>query len=210
MRDVDGAKTKVAVSTHPKMNLAAAMQDSRRDAERRADLGHARIVGALLFEQGLEPNHDLPISKHECRFRGGGTTGKAFDQGVDYLLVEPMRGFPAYELRVAAFDHSDGRCVESPQKPGRGSRRLPESYARRDSERVTDQRATISRKLVRLYEDSRPSAVASRSHVYTRTGAKSHDLVRLSEDAAPDGRSTSSAPQRNQDHVIRHSDEGDA
>ena len=115
IRDLDGAQSKVALRPHSKVHQAAATQDSRRDAQRRFDTGHARIVGAPLLEQGPEPSHDLLRSKHPRRFRRHGTAGKTFDQRADHLLIEPMRGLPAYVSRVAAFDRADGRCVKAPQ-----------------------------------------------------------------------------------------------
>ena len=115
IRDLDGAQSKVTLRPHSKVHQAAATQDSRRDAQRRFDTGHARIVGAPLLEQGPEPSHDLLTSKHPRRFRRDGTAGQTFDQRADHLLIEPMRGFPAYVSRVAAFDRAGGRCVKAPQ-----------------------------------------------------------------------------------------------
>ena len=182
----NGAKTKVAAGTYSKMQLTAATQDCRRDPERRADIGCPRIFGAPLVQHGLELSHDILISKRDRCFRHNGTARKAFDQGAEYLLIESVGGFAAHVLRVAAFDLTDGRGVKAPQQPAGGSRKSPSFYSRRDSERVADQRATVPPEITRLCQNGRPAAGAARPHVYTRTRAKSHDLVSWNDHAAPD------------------------
>jgi hypothetical protein len=51
--EVDGSKPDVVGHTHSEMHLAASAQDSRRDTERRADLGRGWIFGVAAVEQAL-------------------------------------------------------------------------------------------------------------------------------------------------------------
>jgi hypothetical protein len=73
IHEVDGSKPNVTGNTHSEMHLAASAQDSKRDAERRADLGRVWIFGVPLVEQALELNHDLLISMRDRRHRQDGT-----------------------------------------------------------------------------------------------------------------------------------------
>jgi hypothetical protein len=121
-----------------------------------------------------------------------------------------MRGFPANKLRVATFDGTDGRRMEVPQTLAGRSPRVPTSSAHRDSERVANHSVKISREIVHRYQNSGPSAGTIGSHMYKRTGAKNHNLVRLHGAAAPDRRGTGFTWQRNKDHPVRHADKRNA
>jgi hypothetical protein len=90
---------------------------------------------------------------------------QAFDQSIDYLLIQAMRGFSAYKLWVARFDGADGRPVQVPQRPASRSRGPPLAYAVRDSERLTDHFVTIVGEIAHPYQNRGPSAGAVRSHV---------------------------------------------
>ena len=108
MREGDGAETKVAVGALPRC-MRQQRRRTRGETPAQFNSGPAQIAGASLLEQGLEPNHDLLTPKRASHFRRDRAAGQAFDQRLDYLLVEPMRGFPVDELCATAFDRADGR-----------------------------------------------------------------------------------------------------
>jgi len=131
MHSLHFAEAEIAGWAHAKVNMAGATQGPLRNAQRDADVGSTKIFVVVVFKQGFEPTHDRAISTHGRRGCGDRASGQAFYQGLDHLLVKPMRGFLAYELGVPGLNGPYARRMQTPKKPVGRSPGQPSLYTDR-------------------------------------------------------------------------------
>ena len=133
------------VRAHPQVLLAALAQRFFRDAERPADFGS--VQKGLILEQILEPRKDVSMPTGGLGFLVARSCRQALDQGVDQLMLQPVRRLIVGERSRAHVGRADGGLVEVTQFP-QSRTRAPPPCDLRDSEFGSPQGAPISHKIV--------------------------------------------------------------
>jgi hypothetical protein len=103
--------------------LAALAQRALRDTQRRADFANVRK--GLVLQQILKPGKDASMSAGGLGLLVGRSPRQALDQGVDQLVLQPVRRVIVGERSRARFGCTDGGLVEVAQLPQSRARGSP-------------------------------------------------------------------------------------
>ena len=108
------AEATVFARAHTQMLVAARAQQAVGNPEGRADVGHAQE--RFISNQILEASKNIAVA---ATSRGllVSCSRETLDQGMEQLLLQPMRRLKVGERRSARFSHPDGGPMELAQFP---------------------------------------------------------------------------------------------
>ncbi len=145
---------------HSQMFGAQSAQQWGGDPQRCADFCHAHMPNRVGSEQMLEADHDVLVPAGHRGTVVRRTSRQAFDNGVDQLLLQPVRCFSVGKNFRSNRTHAGGGGMEAAQTSARRSRRPPALCDRQDAERASGQRATVFNQFLDRHPDRTPSADA--------------------------------------------------
>ena len=117
------AEAAVTFRAHPQMRLAALAQHPMRGAERHDNFRDAGKRFSV--EQILESSKGVSMPTSGLGLLVNRFYRQAFDQGMDQLVLQPMRRLMIGERTRAHFGRTDGGSVKVAQLPQSRTRRSP-------------------------------------------------------------------------------------